>query len=142
MGFMKKEDYTKYLSFFALVFVMICAYVINSHRSKMNEVARLPFYNVDLSQVEDGTYSGKTYTTFAHVQVEVTVKNGKLVNIVSTECEGAEVGKAAGVLQEMVLQNKIVVSAKKGQEIGTMVFISCVDCALHGKDDVISEVRN
>lgn len=136
---MIKENTVKYLSLFALIFLMIGAYMINSHRSKIKEAARLPFYNVQIENIDDGTYSGKTYTSFAHVQVEVTIKNHKLEKIIATECEGTEVGKAVGVLQEMVDKNQIVLPAKKGQEIGTMIFISCVDSALHGKDVIVGE---
>ena len=136
---MIKNSSVKVLSIVALIFLMICGYIVNSHRTKLNEAARLPFYNVNLENIEDGVYNGKTYTSFAHVQVKVTVSNHKLITIETTECEGSEVGKAINVLQEMVEQNKIVVPAKKGREIGTMVFISCVDNALHGKDVIISD---
>lgn len=136
---MKKQDLTKYLSLIALIFIMFCAYTVNSRRSKMNEVARLPFYNIQLQNVKDGIYEGKTYTTFAHVQLKVKIQNHKIVDIETIECEGQEVGKAAGVLQEMVEKNTIVVQAKKGREIGTMIFISCVDNALYGKDEILTE---
>lgn len=130
---MKKENLAKTLAFVAVIFIMLSSYILNRHKAKIVEVSKLPFYQTDLELVEDGTYSGKTYTSFAHVQVEVTVKNHKLENIVTTECDGLEVVKAKNVLQKMVEQNKILIPAQKGEEIGTMVFISCVDGALHGE---------
>lgn len=136
---MTKEKLSKYLMYIAVIFIMVSAFLVNSYKSKMKEAARLPFYNVKLENIEDGVYNGSAYTSFAHVQVKVTVSNHKLITIETIECEGSEVGKAINVLQEMVEQNKIVVPAKKGREIGTMVFISCVDNALHGKDVIISD---
>ena len=136
---MIKNSSVKVLSFLALIFLMICGYIVNNHRTKLNEAARLPFYNVKLENIEDGVYNGSAYTSFAHVQVKVTVSNHKLIKIETTECEGTEVGKAINVLDEMVEKNKIVIPAKKGREIGTMVFISSVDNALHGKDVIISD---
>lgn len=139
---MSKEKLSKYLMYFAVIFIMVAAFLVNSHKTKLKEAARLPFYNVNLENIEDGEYNGSTYTSFAHVQVKVTISNHKLVKIEATECEGTEVGKALDVLQEMVEKNTIVVPAKKGREIGTMVFISSVDNALHGKDVIMSDVNN
>lgn len=130
---MKKENLSKILAFVAVIFIMVSAYVLNRHKAKIIEASKLPFFNTELSQVEDGIYSGKTYTSFAHVQVDVTVENHRLEKIVATECDGIEVVKAKDVLQKMVEQNKIVIQAQKGEEIGTMIFISCVDSALHGE---------
>ena len=129
-----KENLPKILAFVAVIFIMICAFVVDRQKTKIAEATKLPFHNVDLAKVEDGVYAGKTYTSFAHVQVEVTVKDGKLVKIDATECDGLEAVKAKDVLQKMVEQNKIVIPAQKGEEIGTLVFISCVDCALHSKN--------
>lgn len=139
---MKKENFAKTLAFVAVIFIMLSAYILNRHKAKIIEASKLPFYQVNLEQVEDGVYPGKTYTSFAHVQLEVTVKNHTITDISASECDGLEVVKAKNVLQRMIEQNKIIVPAQKGEEIGTMVLISCVDGALHGQDDVITSGEN
>ncbi len=130
---MKKENLAKTLAFIAVIFIMLSAYILNRHKAKVIEASKLPFYQTNLEQVEDGVYSGKTYTSFAHVQLEVTVKNHTIIDISVSECDGVEVVKAKDVLQKMIQENAIVIPAQKGEEIGTMVLISCVDGALHGE---------
>ena len=121
----------KLLMYFAVVFVMFCSYLIVRHKNQVLEAKYLPFYNTSLEAVDDGTYYGKTYTKFLHVQLEVTVQNHQLQNIKVLENKGSQGQNAEPILQEMIKQNKIVVPAIKGEELASLVFISCVDTALH-----------
>ena len=128
---LKSVSTAKLLSYFAIVFVMFCGYLILRHKNQITEAKNLPFYNVSLEQVEDGTYTGKTYTSFMHVQLEVTVKNHTLESINVIENKGSQGQKVEPILQTMIEQNKTVVPAIKGEELASLVFISCVDTALH-----------
>ena len=121
----------KLLMYFAVVFVMFCSYLIVRHKSQVMEAKNLPFYNTPLQAVDDGTYYGKTYTKFLHVQLEVTVQDHQLVNIKVLENKGSQGQKVEPIIQEMIKQNKVVVPAIKGEELASLVFISCVDTALH-----------
>jgi uncharacterized protein with FMN-binding domain len=121
----------KLLMYFAVVFVMFCSYLIVRHKNQVLEAKNLPFYNTSLEAVDDGTYYGKTYTKFLHVQLEVTVQNHQLQNIKVLENKGSQGQNAEPILQEMIKQNKVVVPAIKGEELASLVFISCVDTALH-----------
>ena len=40
-----------------------------------------------------------------------------------------------GTILKMIDENKVVVPAIKGAELGSLVYISCVSCALAGKSD-------
>lgn len=128
---LKSVSTAKLLSYFAIIFVMFCGYLILRHKNQITEARNLPFYNVSLEQVEDGTYLGKTYTSFMHVQLEVTVKNHLFQDIKVIENKGSQGQKVAPILQTMIKENKTVVPAIKGEELASLVFISCVDTALH-----------
>ena len=117
--------------YFAVVFVMFCSYLIVRHKSQVQEAKNLPFYNTPLEAVADGTYYGKTYTKFLHVQLEVTVQDHQLKEIKIIENKGSQGQKIQPIIQEMIKQNKVVVPAIKGEELASLVFISCVDTALH-----------
>ena len=121
----------KLLMYFAVVFVMFCSYLIIRHKNQVLEAKNLPFYNTPLEAVDDGTYYGKTYTKFLHVQLEVTVQDHKLVNIKVLENKGSQGQKVEPIILEMIKQNNVVVPAIKGEELASLVFISCVDTALH-----------
>lgn len=118
-----------------IVFVMICAFLIHRHRSQFTEAAKLPFTQINLEEVADGTYTGKTYTSFLHLQLEVTVKDHCITAIDVIENDGIDGETARPILQKMIEENKIVVHAIKGAKIGSMVYISCVSTALKNAED-------
>ncbi len=132
--FMKKNwnVYAKILAVVAVLFLMAGGWLIARRKANITEAAKLPFYNVELSTVEDGEYYGKTYTTFLHLQLKVFVQNHTITNIEVIEAEGIDSETAKPILKEMINQNKVVVPAIKGAELGSLVYISCVDGALYG----------
>ena len=118
------------------VLIVICVilsfimYMQRRTRNNLKQAAKLPFYNVQPSQVPDGTFHGKVYTKFMHVQLDVSVQDGRLTKIEILENQGAYGKKVQPLLDEMIAQNNTVVPAIKGDEIGSIVFIACVDDAL------------
>lgn len=118
------------------VLIVICVilsfimYMQRRTRNNLKQAAKLPFYNVQPFQVPDGTFHGKVYTKFMHVQLDVSVQDGRLTKIEIVENQGAYGKKVQPLLDEMIAQNNTVVPAIKGDEIGSIVFIACVDDAL------------
>ena len=121
--------YAKILAVIAVLFLMAGGWILARRRANITEAAKLPFYNVELSEVEDGEYYGKTYTSFLHLQLKVFVQNHTITNIEVIESEGIDSETAKPILQDMIAQNKVVVKAIKGAELGSLVYISCVDGA-------------
>ena len=120
-----------------IVLIILCvllSLIIYKQRRTRNyykEAAKLTFYNIQPADVADGTYRGKAYTSFLHVQLDVTVESGKLTKIEIIENEGTGGKKITPLLDEMIAQNTSVVPALKGDELASIVFIACVDDALH-----------
>lgn len=118
------------------VLIVICVilsfimYMQRRTRNNLKQAAKLPFYNVQPAQVPDGTFHGKVYTKFMHVQVDVSVQDGRLTKIEIVENQGAYGKKIEPLLDQMIADNNTVVPAIKGDEIGSIVFIACVDDAL------------
>lgn len=131
--FMKRNwnAYAKILAVIAVLFLMAGGWILARRRANITEAAKLPFYNVEISEVEDGEYYGKTYTSFLHLQLKVFVQNHTITNIEVIESEGIDSETAKPILQDMIAQNKVVVKAIKGAELGSLVYISCVDGALY-----------
>ena len=129
----KKLIFVHLLCYIAVAFVMLCSFLIVRHKNQVLETKNLPFYNTSIDSVADGVYYGKTYTSYMHLQLEVTVKDHQLTNIRVIENKGSRGQKAEAILQDMIIKNKIVVPAIEGDELGSLVFITCVDTALHGE---------
>lgn len=124
------KNFTKYLGIIAIVFVMICAFLISRHKSQINEAINLPYNELNIENIKDGTYFGKTYTSFLHLQLEIIIFKGKINKINIIENTGLKGKKASKIIEQMILQNKIKVPVIKGAELESLVFISCVNQAL------------
>lgn len=119
----------------ALICLMAGGYLISRKKARLKEASSLPFYKIEMSQIEDGTYEGQTQTTFLHLKLNVTVKNHQLKKIDVLENDGIDGETARPILDKMIEQNEIVVPAIKGAELGSLVYISCVSTALGGKNN-------
>lgn len=130
----KKSDYSKYLMVIALICLMAGGYVIARKKMQLREAARLPFYKIELSEIENGIYIGKTETSFLRLELEVEIENRKIKEIRVLQNDGLDGEKARPVIDEMIAKNKVVVPAIKGAERGSLVYISCVSSALSKKE--------
>ena len=130
----KSNRNSKILRTILIIICVVLTFIMYMQRRTRNyykQAAKLPFYNVQVQDVPDGTYRGKVYTNFMHVQLDVTVNDGKLTAIEIVENEGAYGKKVAPIIDEMIEQNTSVVTAVKGEELASIVFVACVDDALY-----------
>ena len=65
------------------------------------------------------------------MELQVQVESHKIVKIEVIEADGIYAVPAKPVLVKMIAENKIAVQAVKGAELGSLVYISCVDKALY-----------
>lgn len=126
-----KNDISSILMLIALVCLMAGGWYIARKKARFKEAASLPFYKIELSQIADGEYEGQTMTSFLHLRLLVTIENHQLKNIEVLENDGLDGETAKPIIQEMIKQNKVVVPAIKGAELGSLVYISCVSMALN-----------
>ena len=126
-----KNDISSILMLIALVCLMAGGWYIARKKARFKEAASLPFYKIELSQIADGEYEGQTMTSFLHLRLLVTIENHQLKNIEVLENDGLDGETAKPIIQEMIKQNKVVVPAIKGEELGSLVYISCVSTALN-----------
>lgn len=126
---MKRSTYNTIIIIIC-IFMSIFAYFNSRNKKQINEAKRLPFTNTSLENVSDGIYEGKTYTSFMHLVLNVTVKDHKLDTINIIENKGSKGQKANKIIEKMIEENKVVIPLIKGDELATLVFISCVDSAI------------
>lgn len=133
---MKKNimnDLSKFLMLAALIILMAGGYIVNRKKIQLREAANLPYYKVELSEIEDGIYTGKAETSFLHLELEIKVENHQIKEINVLQNDGIDGEKARPIIDEMIAQNKIVVPAIKGAERGSLVYVSCASTALARK---------
>ncbi len=129
----KRNDFSKFLMLAALIILMAGGYIVNRKKLQLREAVNLPYYKVELSEIEDGIYTGKAETSFLHLELEITVENHQIKDIKVLQNDGIDGEKARPIIDEMIAQNKIVVPAIKGAERGSLVYVSCASNALARK---------
>ena len=125
-----RNNMSSILMVVALIVLMAGGYMVARKKARLREAASLPFYKTELSEIADGQYEGKTYTSFLHLQLRVTIEDHKIIKIDVLENDGLDGETAKPIIQKMIEENKVVVPAVKGAELGSLVYISCVSTAL------------
>ena len=112
---------------FALFIFTICAVIFIRMNSQVKSFDRS---EVDVSQVKDGIYEGRSETDMVKVDVKVTVSDGNIsdIEIVRHECGK---GKIANVIvDDMVEKDDVEVDAVSGATFSSEVIKDAVRSAL------------
>ncbi|MDE6260101.1 MAG: FMN-binding protein [Oscillospiraceae bacterium] len=95
-------------------------------------VKETTFDEINVSDVSDGIYVGEYDVNFIYAKVEVTVQNGKIIDISILEHKH-ERGKAAeAIIDEIVDEQRIDVDAISGATNSSTVIKKAVENALRG----------
>ena len=111
----------------ALFIITICAVIVIRMNSQVKSFDRS---EIDVSQVKDGIYEGRSETDMVKVDVRVTVSNGDIsdIEIVKHECGK---GKIANVIvEEMIEKDDVEVDAVSGATFSSEVIKDAVRNAL------------
>ena len=111
----------------ALLIITMCAVIVIRMNSQVKSFDRS---EVDVSQVKDGIYEGRSETDMVKVDVRVTVSNGDIsdIEIVRHECGK---GKIANVIvEDMIEKDDIEVDAVSGATFSSEVIKDAVRNAL------------
>ena len=111
----------------ALLIITMCAVIVIRMNSQVKSFDRS---EIDVSQVKDGIYEGRSETDMVKVDVRVTVSNGDIsdIEIVKHECGK---GKIANVIvEEMIEKDDVEVDAVSGATFSSEVIKDAVRNAL------------
>ena len=111
----------------ALLIITMCAVIVIRMNSQVKSFDRS---EVDVSQVKDGIYEGRSETDMVKVDVRVTVSNGDIsdIEIVRHECGK---GKIANVIvEDMIEKDDVEVDAVSGATFSSEVIKDAVRHAL------------
>lgn len=115
---------------FCLILLFV-SYLNVRKRKQIVEVKNLPYTNVSVEDVANGSYIGDIATSFLCIKVQVDVEEHKITNIQLLEKSGTrKEDKAAELFEKMKEENKAFVSVIENEELIDLVYICCVDNAL------------
>lgn len=126
-----KKKIISFIILFLFLVVLICGAVYLKKVADYKQAVRETIFDeIDVANVSDGIYMGEYDVNFIYAKVEVTVVNGKIVNINILE-HRHERGKAAEtVIKKIIEEQKIDVDAISGATNSSTVIKKAVENAL------------
>jgi len=116
----------------ALVLVVVFRVVVSRLESNLEELNRLTIEDIDLNNIEDGTYEGSYGSFPVSAVVEVTVKNHEITEIKLTDHSNGQ-GQPAEVLPERVVEaQSLQVDVISGATYSSRVILKAIENSLNG----------
>jgi uncharacterized protein with FMN-binding domain len=123
---MMKRIFTAIVAIAALLLVVMFALSI-----KMNaDLKMLVFADTDINLVEDGLYLGRADTDFVKAEVEVTVRDHRIISISILKHDQGFGEKAEVIVEEMIRMNTCEVDTVSGATASSKVIQCAVSDAL------------
>ena len=113
------------LIIFILFMIMSCQVIANN---AVKSIDSRPI--VDINDVKDGVYFGKEETPLVSVEVNVTVKDKRIVDIALLRHENGKGEKAEEMIPEMIKNNTSEVDIVSGATLSSKVIRAAVRNAL------------
>ena len=113
------------LILFILILVVSCTAMMNKEMEKAKNELML-VEDPDLSKVEDGTYKGKVETMLVKAEVEVSVKNHKIISISIIKHENGKGKPAEAIVDAIVKDNSTDVELIAGATMSSLVIRAAV----------------
>lgn len=121
----------KVMKIFAVVIGIFLLMMVVMFLKMGSEIKNIRYFKVDLTDVKDGVYRGKSETTLVKVEVEVEVKNHEIIKIDLLKHDNGRGEKAEKIIDVMIEENTYEVDAISGATTSSEVIKSAVSDALH-----------
>ena len=120
------------LILFILILVVSCTAMMNKEMEKAKNELML-VEDPDLSKVEDGTYKGKVETMLVKVELEVSVKNHKIISISIIKHDNGKGKPAEAIIDDIVKDNSTDVELIAGATMSSLVIrAAAIDAVTNG----------
>ena len=113
------------LIFFVLILVVSCTAMMNKEMEKAKNELML-VEDPDLSKVEDGIYREKVETMLVKAEVEVSIKNHKIISISIIKHENGKGKPAEAIVDAIVKDNSTDVELIAGATMSSLVIRAAV----------------
>ncbi len=115
-----------------VIAVLITVFVIavNYIGSEMKVVDNLIINDVDLNSISDGIYYGKYETILVKAEVEVEVKDNRIINVKILKHSHGKGEAAESIVNDVVDEQKINIDTISGATTSSKVILKAVENAL------------
>ena len=135
---MAKKRFKKVLVIASIIIVVLSAsFFLGLQvmlRNFSREISKVEINNIDLSRVEDGTYTGVyDFNKSVGAKVEVKVENKQITNINILEHRKGLGGKAEAIVNNVIDAQSIKVEAISGATGSSTIILKAIENALGDK---------
>jgi len=121
-----------FIIIFSIIFLIGIKYFQKIERYK-NQVEQITINEIDLSNIEDGTYYGSYNTIFVSAKVEVIVKDHKILDIKIIEHINGKGKPAETIINDVIKEQKLKVDIVRGATASSKVILKAIEEALSKK---------
>ncbi|MEJ5273573.1 MAG: FMN-binding protein [Spirochaetota bacterium] len=121
-----------FIIIFLIIFLIGIKYFQKIERYK-NQVEQITINEIDLSNIEDGTYYGSYNTIFVSAKVEVIVKDHKILDIKIIEHINGKGKPAETIINDVIKEQKLNVDIVSGATASSKVILKAIEEALSKK---------
>ncbi|HHV94955.1 MAG TPA: FMN-binding protein [Clostridiaceae bacterium] len=132
-----KKKYAVF-SIFAIIVVGIIAAVIgikSNLKKSMEELAKITISDVDLSQLENGSYTGSYKTGLVSAKVKVKVNDHKIIEVELLEHNNGKGAPAEIIPDKVVEAQTLNVDTVSGATYSSKVILKAIENALNSVND-------
>lgn len=125
---MKKSKKVLLVIFFAVLFLLIAGKIIISNmvRNVRNISVSMP----NLSNVQDGNYTGEYSIPPVHVKVEVSVSHHRITNITILQHDNGLGRAAESIVNDVVEEQSLDIDAVSGATVSSKCILKAVENAI------------
>lgn len=128
---MKKKKVFLSFIFIVVVLFIIILFSINNIQRSLSKLDELTIENINLSNAKDGTYNGSYEVFPVSAEVNVTIKNKKIVNVELLKHNNGK-GESAEILTEKVVDNQsLEVNIVSGATYSSKIILKSIENALN-----------
>ena len=95
------------VSIIIIVGIICFSVYLISVKKYQDEVSAITFFNIDITQIENGTYTGEYDVGFIYAKVDVIIEDGEIIVINLLEHKN-ERGTAAEKILDKIIENQSV----------------------------------
>lgn len=118
-----------------LAAVAIAGFAIKANiENNLNQLADVAIPEVDLSRIEDGTYTGSYKVFPVSTKVEVTVENHNITYIDLIEHKNGQGAPAEVIPGQVIKAQSLAVDAVTGATYSSKVILLAIENALNGSE--------
>ena len=117
------------LAFIAILFINIVSELKNGEKI----ISEITFTDIDLSSIEDGTYTGEFKAGLVFVKVETTIEDKKITDIKLIEHKNGKGSAAESIISDIIAKQTTEVDMISGATISSKVIRKAIENSLGEK---------